>query len=337
VNDPDITCADPALLRSALDLTVRAWHVLPCAPGDKRPALQGSWQDLATVAPDRIRVWWTRRPYNIGIVCGPSGLAVIDLDVSRDGYPSTALEATAAARAEASTSGSTTRSSPATTAPTPRATGTPTDYQPTTLPDLSGGTGAGSSSENGTSTAGSTMADDPGRRLVIEGNRAWTAACTVRKRWLTDTLLARRTAPKQAMPFITAQLLTMPQPLRDALTRIPTSSVFHELTGGTMKAAETAAWATARLPLALLAVITAAYEDRMGGDGGRETWRTDRPYPVPPGGRGRLLPVPGRRRLRTLGDRTGRRRRRALHRGPSRGQPQQGERRGRRGERRRYR
>jgi hypothetical protein len=93
VDDPDMTCADPTLLRSALELTVRGWHVFPCTPGDKRPALRGNWQDLATVAPDRIRVWWTRRPYNIGIACGTSGLAVIDLDVSRDGYPSTALEA----------------------------------------------------------------------------------------------------------------------------------------------------------------------------------------------------------------------------------------------------
>ena len=161
----------------------------------------------------------------------------------------------------------------------PEANGHADRYQPTPLPDLSGGTGTGSSVGNAMSTAGSSTADDPGRKLVIEGNRAWTAACTVRKRWLADTLLARRTAPKQAMPFITAQLLIMPQPLRDALTRIPTSSLFHELTGGTMKAAETAAWAAGRLPLALLAVITAAYEDRMGGDGGRETWRTDRPYP----------------------------------------------------------
>jgi len=88
-----MTCADPTLLRPALELTVRGWHVFPCTPGDKRPALRGNWQDLATVAPDRIRVWWTRRPYNVGIACGPSGLAVIDLDVSRDGYTSTALEA----------------------------------------------------------------------------------------------------------------------------------------------------------------------------------------------------------------------------------------------------
>ena len=83
MNDPDMTCGDPTLLRSALDLTVRGWYVFPCAPGGKRPALRGNWQDLATVAPDRIRVWWTCRPYNIGIACGPSGLAVIDLDVSR--------------------------------------------------------------------------------------------------------------------------------------------------------------------------------------------------------------------------------------------------------------
>jgi hypothetical protein len=92
VTDPEMTCPDLALLRSALDLTVRGWHVFPCTPGGKRPALRGNWQDLATVAPDRIRVWWTRRPYNIGIACGPSGLAVIDLDVSRDGQQCTTME-----------------------------------------------------------------------------------------------------------------------------------------------------------------------------------------------------------------------------------------------------
>jgi hypothetical protein len=76
--------AAPALLRSALAAAMLGWHVFPCAAGEKRPALRGNWQDLATTSPDQIRDWWTRAPYNIGIACGPSGLVVIDLDMPHD-------------------------------------------------------------------------------------------------------------------------------------------------------------------------------------------------------------------------------------------------------------
>ena len=74
---------DPALLRSALEMASRGWHVFPCATGTKRPALKGNWQRHATTDPGRIRDWWAYRPYNIGISCGPSGLVVIDLDVPK--------------------------------------------------------------------------------------------------------------------------------------------------------------------------------------------------------------------------------------------------------------
>jgi hypothetical protein len=76
--------ADPALLRSALAAAMLGWHVFPCAVGEKRPALRGNWQDLATTSPDQVRDWWARAPYNIGIACGPSGLVVIDLDMPHD-------------------------------------------------------------------------------------------------------------------------------------------------------------------------------------------------------------------------------------------------------------
>ncbi len=69
------------LLRSALCLAERGWHVFPCVPGGKRPVLRGNWQDYATTEPARIRTWWSKVAYNIGIACGPSGLVVIDLDV----------------------------------------------------------------------------------------------------------------------------------------------------------------------------------------------------------------------------------------------------------------
>jgi hypothetical protein len=73
------------LLRSALALAARGWHVFPCIPDGKRPALRGNWQDLATADPDQVRVWWARAAYNIGVSCGPSGLVVIDLDAPHTG------------------------------------------------------------------------------------------------------------------------------------------------------------------------------------------------------------------------------------------------------------
>jgi hypothetical protein len=84
VSVADVTRADRALVRAALDAVLRGWHVFPCAVGGKRPALRGNWQDLATTSPDQVREWWARAPYNIGIACGPSGLVVIDLDLPRD-------------------------------------------------------------------------------------------------------------------------------------------------------------------------------------------------------------------------------------------------------------
>jgi ParB family chromosome partitioning protein len=159
----------------------------------------------------------------------------------------------------------------------PAANGHASRYQATPLPDLSGG-----NSDTGTGTGpGSGPGADPGRKLVVEGNRAWTAACTVRRRWLTEVLLPRRTAPKETMAFITAQMLAMPAALRDALTSAPRSDLFQELTKGGFRAAEVETWPAARLPLVLLGVVAAAYEDRMGGDPGKATWRTDRYSPCP--------------------------------------------------------
>jgi ParB/RepB/Spo0J family partition protein len=152
------------------------------------------------------------------------------------------------------------------------------------LPDLRRGA---DDTADGTGTSPEHRADrgpDPARALVIEGNRAWTAAATVRMRWLADSLLSRRTAPKETMAFITSQLLAMPAPLRDALTHAARTSHFNKITGGNIKHSETGLWPAGRLPVAILALIAAAYEERMDGDAGRETWRTDRPYPRCPRG-----------------------------------------------------
>jgi hypothetical protein len=71
------------LLRHALALAARGWHVFPCSIGGKRPALPENWQHLATTNRARIHRWWSQAPFNIGIACGPSGLVVIDLDVAK--------------------------------------------------------------------------------------------------------------------------------------------------------------------------------------------------------------------------------------------------------------
>ena len=44
----------------ALSLAERGWHVFPCVPGEKRPALRGSWHEHATTERVRIRAWWSQ-------------------------------------------------------------------------------------------------------------------------------------------------------------------------------------------------------------------------------------------------------------------------------------
>jgi hypothetical protein len=84
VSVAEVGRAEPGLLRAALAVAGLGWYVFPCAPGSKRPALRENWQELATIDAGRIRAWWARQPYNIGIACGPSGLVIIDLDVAHD-------------------------------------------------------------------------------------------------------------------------------------------------------------------------------------------------------------------------------------------------------------
>jgi hypothetical protein len=83
VSVADVTRADRALLGAALAAAERGWHVFPCVADGKRPALRDNWQEIATTSPAQIRDWWSRAPFNIGISCGPSRLAVIDLDMPR--------------------------------------------------------------------------------------------------------------------------------------------------------------------------------------------------------------------------------------------------------------
>lgn len=82
VSDRHATTTRTPLMRAALAWAERGWHLFPCAPGVKPPALRDvDWREISTTDRAQIERWWTERPYNIGIDCGKSGLAVIDLDV----------------------------------------------------------------------------------------------------------------------------------------------------------------------------------------------------------------------------------------------------------------
>jgi len=57
----------------------RGWAVFPCRPGDKRPAV-ADWERRACADPDRVARYWPSAQHNVGVACGPSRLAVVDLD-----------------------------------------------------------------------------------------------------------------------------------------------------------------------------------------------------------------------------------------------------------------
>ena len=57
-----------------------------CTGRDPRCARAGrhvTWAERATTDPDRITRAWRLAPFGVGIVCGPSGLIVLDLDVPK--------------------------------------------------------------------------------------------------------------------------------------------------------------------------------------------------------------------------------------------------------------
>lgn len=71
---------------AAVQAAQRGWHVFPVCPGDKRPAVE-RWEQQASADPETVCQEFTGRwsGCNYGIACGPSGLVVIDLDLSEQG------------------------------------------------------------------------------------------------------------------------------------------------------------------------------------------------------------------------------------------------------------
>jgi ParB family chromosome partitioning protein len=132
-----------------------------------------------------------------------------------------------------------------------------------------------------TSTAATTAtaAEDPeetkkARRRVIEGNKAWRAATTVRQKFVA-TLTARKSIPREAAQFAAIELLTRPEPVRRWITGNKTDVLAAMLgepdTWGNADAPATVERATdRRLPLLMFAAVAAAHETAMD----THTWRT---------------------------------------------------------------
>lgn len=89
--------ATPRELRNAAcQYADRGWHVVPLKAGVKEPATRHGLKDASSSLAQVLR-WWqpnrvTLRAHNIGIVCNPSDLVVIDVD-PRHGGDETILEA----------------------------------------------------------------------------------------------------------------------------------------------------------------------------------------------------------------------------------------------------
>ena len=68
------------LLELALSYAARGWYVPPLKPRDKYPIVAHGFKD-ASVDEEQIRAWWTKAPNaNVGIGCGASNTAVLDID-----------------------------------------------------------------------------------------------------------------------------------------------------------------------------------------------------------------------------------------------------------------
>jgi hypothetical protein len=67
----------------------------------------------------------------------------------------------------------------------------------------------------------------------------------------------------------------MPGPLRSKLATAPYRDLFAEITGN-VDAERLNKWTTGKLPMLPLALIITCYEEQLGGDTGKLTWREDK-------------------------------------------------------------
>ncbi|GAY11424.1 ParB N-terminal domain-containing protein [Pseudonocardia sp. N23] len=140
--------------------------------------------------------------------------------------------------------------------------------------DDSGGGGDGEVARELAQAAEQAKAE---RRRVIANNRDWASATSVRRDWMRG-LLARRAAPRDALPYIATTLARGGHDLRRAMESghptacellglTPTGSVY----AGSPNPIEalTATATSARATQLILAVLLGAAEDASG----RQTWR----------------------------------------------------------------
>src|SRR5271163_2648933 len=86
-----VLSVEPLMLDVALNCLRRGWCVFPCIPKTKKPlgGLVPNGKDDASNDEAIIRRWWKAKPEaNVGIACGPSNLAVLDIDHGVDSLDS---------------------------------------------------------------------------------------------------------------------------------------------------------------------------------------------------------------------------------------------------------
>ncbi|MEU8310316.1 hypothetical protein AB0C84_42780 [Actinomadura sp. NPDC048955] len=131
-------------------------------------------------------------------------------------------------------------------------------------------------------TSSPTKKDEPPRKDIIEGNQAWAAAATVRRKWLASWLKNNTKAPKEVPTFLAKLVIDLPPVLQDALASSQSEQLFSTLTGRTTDKAlgELDKISEGRRMLLALARVAAAFETQIVGDKKdpvrRYTWRTDR-------------------------------------------------------------
>jgi hypothetical protein len=73
--------------RAAVELAARGYYVFPCRPRGSTPLTPNGWKD-ATRDERTILSWWDRWPdANVAVACGPSGIAVLDIDAKHGADP----------------------------------------------------------------------------------------------------------------------------------------------------------------------------------------------------------------------------------------------------------
>jgi len=114
------------------------------------------------------------------------------------------------------------------------------------------------------------------RREVIDNNKAWRAAEPVRREYIRN-LLARKTPPKGALRFVTAEIVGAPDLVGDGkdelLADLLSKPTPTQSWGRAVGAAAVANATETRLPLLLLAQVAADREQTMN----ESTWRSVHP------------------------------------------------------------